>query len=169
VAQDQCCPGEKKCGGGCISADSCCTHTERQCPDGTCVPITGGCCDADECGDCGTCVGGSCVEVPGICDDDNCERCNFSTGTCEPRCTGMFGVCCNGQCWASGFGSFTPCGTTCCSSQFNQTCCEDTTCCPATPCYECAGGSCRYKCEGFDSCDKDGVCKNCDPTTGCGG
>jgi hypothetical protein len=125
----QCCPGEKRCGGGCIAGTSCCPYTERQCPNGSCVPIVGGCCAEAECGDCGTCLGGRCIEVPGICDSDNCEVCNTFSWTCQQMCTGGGFTCCGGQC------------------------------CATDDCYDCdtGTGTCTYRCPPGHCCFRN-VC-----------
>lgn len=139
----ECCPGEKKCGGGCIAGDGCCPYYERACPNGRCVPLNGGCCDEDDCGGCGTCVNGQCFELPGLCNTEQCERCNFTTGECESRCTGAFGTCCNGECRLTELGPWELCGDsccfdgkTCCSNGGQTICCDPGEICPAP----CSGG-----------------------------
>jgi hypothetical protein len=103
------------------------------------VPLDGGCCPTDDCGQCGACINGKCMEVPGIC-DEGCERCNPSTWTCESRCSGMFGTCCNGQCRLTESGPWTVCGDfccpggkACCTNGGLSLCCDPGDVCPA-PC-----------------------------------
>jgi hypothetical protein len=117
----ECCPGEKQCGGGCIAGSSCCPYFERACPNKRCVPLKDGCCDDAECGGCGTCINGQCFELPGICDSEQCEQCDFASGSCKSKCTGMFGTCCNGACRLTELGPWEECGSTCC--QGGKVCC----------------------------------------------
>lgn len=80
-------------------------------------------CQPDDCGVCGACIGGKCVEVPGLCDEESCERCNTTTWTCEPKCSGMFGDCCGGECRLSSEGPWAECGEFCCPAE--QECKEE--------------------------------------------
>jgi hypothetical protein len=81
----------------------------------------------DNCGQCGACVNGKCLEAPGLCDDANCEVCDPATWTCKPRCSGIFGSCCNGECRLTELGPWTDCGDFCCWA--GSTCCGGQLCC----------------------------------------
>lgn len=74
---------------------------------------------------------------------------------------------CGDRCCFQGFSCLDAANSTCCWS--DSTLCGDGCCPTKNGCYECVGGECRYKCKGYDYCDRNGVCQNCDPSTGCGG
>jgi hypothetical protein len=122
----QCCPDEKRCGGGCIAGTSCCPYFERECPGGGCVPLVNGCCAEAECGECGTCLNGRCVELPGLCDEANCEICNTFNWTCQVTCGGSL-TCCGGQCCATGHCEDCIGGTTC-TYRCGNNCCFNNQC-----------------------------------------
>lgn len=105
------------------------------------------------CGACERCINGGCMELPAICDPNDCreEFCNPETNSweCRSNCQLETSVCCQGQCYAA-----PACGST--GKQLNpETCqCE----CPRDQ-WECADGSCVTDqcCPGEKSCGRN-VC-----------
>jgi hypothetical protein len=82
AAQGSCCPGEKRCGGGCINQKSCCPSTEKECPGHRCVAKEL-CCPGERKCDDGECVSGCCL-FEKTCRDGSCAGEN---------------ECCPGQKW----------------------------------------------------------------------
>lgn len=87
IGQDKCCPGLKSCGGGCIAADVCCPHTEKECPDGSCLAKDAGACCAGVEVPCGSAPGGCCNSFAGeVCSDDGCCNELFGEAVCGGKC-----------------------------------------------------------------------------------
>jgi len=144
VAQGACCPGEKRCGGGCIAEKSCCPYTEWECADGSCVPHEQ-CCPGEK-----PCAGGACVS-----DDQCCPG--------EKRCIE------GGQCYAADFCCPNDPEPTC--GQCEVAVCEggELTCGPTgrAPCQE---GCCPegYWCHSLGSCCTNGPPFHCTCPSGYG-
>lgn len=158
VADGECCPGEKPCGGGCIRARECCPHTERACPSGVCVrkdaccPIVEERCGAGCCGLGETCCNGTCsLDNGGICTADGWR----------PPVTG----------WACCAGSVADCThSPCCDVAAGEVCCVsqlepfvETTCCPGGGDHCAPGGCCPVGTSWKGDCDA--CCTHA--TTGC--
>ena len=108
-----------------------CYSFQRTCPDGSCVSSVAGCCSHDECGHCGGCVGGRCVELPGLCNTGNCEFCDPYTWTCQPSCTGGL-TCCGGQCCGTAY--CYECNAGACTYRCGNNCCFPGNQCASEPC-----------------------------------
>jgi hypothetical protein len=158
-----------------------------QCQSGACRPVAGRCGGTDA--RCTYCRQDGICTVPRPCGP--CEVCDQAEGcvrddvlVCGENRECCLGDCCDEGESCKGFVCCTPdrfCGERCCrfgtycASAPRSQCCPDgaglcgTECCDtASGCYECVSGQCRYKCVGFDFCDRNGICQNCGPT-GCGG
>ena len=143
------------CGGTCVGDDQCCPHTEKECPDGSCLSknggaccagvevacatAPGGCCNSfagEECADDGCCntfvgqavCGGKCLDTDS--DPNNCGGCGVKCARCQ--------VCQNGTCRNPRTG--TPDCEGCVNGEVRKgPVCGDR-CCP--PGSECCGGGC---------------------------
>ena len=178
---DHCCPGEKRCCGGCIREQDCCTHTHKDCADGSCVP-TGSCCPVLEspcpgepsgcCPDGLACASDGCCPVSEISDvcngsctdldtNDNCGACGTACGSCTACRRGENGsYACFGPnrnapaCEDCLEGEVVPavsCGDRCCA--VGTECCGNG-CCAAGKCRVQNGQTCCLKVE-----DNRLVCK----------
>jgi hypothetical protein len=158
VGADRCCPGEKSCD-GCIREQDCCRHTEKECPNGVCVPKTA-CCPIVE----KACGANCCILGEECCN----EKCGVSLGAV---CT-KDGYCSAPEGQACCAGSTQDCSDhPCCLFSAGEACCAsirgdgtlESTCCPGGH-LQCALGGCcptgtEYKID-CDACCTRG-------TTGC--
>jgi hypothetical protein len=129
AAPFECCPPERQFTG--FGVIRCCPGgtrslgTEISSDDGPCCP-EGKYCSTSQTG------GKCCPDVAPICLNRGTGQCCNEDAACGTTCcSGEFGDCCNGQCWDSNQGPWTPCGSFCCWK--GTECCAGGVCCdPAT-------------------------------------
>jgi hypothetical protein len=148
----RCCPpGTRSLGTGITSDDGPCCPEEKYCSQ----ELTGGKC---------------CGDLAPVCMNRATGRCCTPEGVCgNICCSGMFGVCCNGECRLTELGPWSPCGEfccpggkTCCTNGGQAICCDPDDVCPA-PCGDLPIACCTPESHAL------GHCCNSDCGDSCGG
>lgn len=133
-----CCQGERLCDNRfCIPGDQCCFVTERDCPDGTCIP-KGNCCPGQK-----RCADGTCVADDACCPGE--RQC--PSGGCvaaDACCPGYEDAC-----------PSAPSG--CCSALLGEVCSDDGCCQVAGGDKDVCGGKCVDLTNDNNNC---GACGN---------